>query len=298
MAICTEKHFTASDGQRIGYFDEGQGQPIIFLNGWRGGDYRRIQPLVDVFQNKYRCIGFDYRGYGFSPTTGDITLQLAARDAKELIEYLGVDNLILFGISMGGAVLYSYVQQFGCEHCRGFVIADIPPKTLNDDTWNLGLYQGCYKNEHLQRDLEMMLHSHTFAEFGLYFCARVITPHYPDTPHIHCKMDPIIEQQAREIARFWHFDETMAPMMRYANREYWVSLFTNDFREVIPLIAVPTLLIFPDPGSIYSVKAGEWLHSQIKDSKLVIPRGTAIGTHAAILDPVVDEAFISEYFGI
>ena len=91
-------------------------------------------------------------------------------------------------------------------------------------------------------------------------------------------------------------DETMAPMMRYANREYWSSVYACDFREVIPHISAPTLLIFPDPGSIYSVKVGQWLHSQIRDSKLVIPKGTGIGTHLAILDPVVDEAFISDYF--
>jgi pimeloyl-ACP methyl ester carboxylesterase len=105
VLISIEKYFMASDGQRIGYFDEGRGQPIVFLNGWRGGDYRRTQPLVDVFQSKYRCIGYDYRGYGFSPTTGEISVQLAARDVKELLEYLGIDNAILFGISMGGAVL-------------------------------------------------------------------------------------------------------------------------------------------------------------------------------------------------
>ena len=295
MLINTEKYFTASDGQIIGYFDEGQGQPIVFLNGWRGGDYRRTQPMVDVFQSKYRCIGYDYRGYGFSPTTGEISVHLAARDAKELLEYLGVDDAILFGISMGGAVLYSFIQQFGRKYCRGFVIADMPPKTLNDDTWNLGLYQGWYKNGHLQRDLEMMLHQEAFAKFGLDFCAQIITPHQPGTPHIE-KFDPITEQKARELVTMMQLDETMAPMMRYANREYWASVYACDFREVIPHISAPTLLIFPDPGSIYSVKVGEWLHSQIRDSKLVIPQGTGIGTHLAMLDPVIDEAFISEYF--
>jgi non-heme chloroperoxidase len=295
MLINTEKYFIASDSQRIGYFDEGQGQPIVFLNGWRGGDYRRTQPLVDVFQSKYRCIGYDYRGYGFSPTTGEISVQLAAGDAKELLEYLGIDNAILFGISMGGAVLYSFIQQFGCQYCRGFVIADMPPKTLNDDTWNLGLYQGCYKKEHLQRDLEMMLHQESFAKFGLNFCAQIITPHQPGTPHIE-KFDPVTEQKARELVAMMQLDETMAPMMRYANREYWASVYACDFRLVIPHISAPTLLIFPDPGSIYSVKVGQWLHSQIRDSKLVIPEGTGIGTHLAILDPVVDEAFVSEFF--
>jgi non-heme chloroperoxidase len=295
MLSNTEKYFTASDGQRIGYFDEGQGQSIVFLNGWRGGDYRRTQPFVDVFQRKYRCIGYDYRGYGFSPTTGEISVHLAARDAKELLEYLGVVNTILFGISMGGAVLYSFIQQFGCQFCRGFVIADMPPKTLNDDTWNLGLYQGWYKNEHLQRDLEMMLHQEAFAKFGLDFCAQIITPHQPGTPHLE-KFDPATEQKARELATMMQLDETMAPMMRYANREYWASVYACDFRGVIPHISAPTLLIFPDPGSIYSVKVGEWLQLRIRDSKLVIPQGTGFGTHLAMLDPVVDEAFTSNYF--
>ena len=297
MLINTEKYFTASDGQRIGYFDEGEGQPIVFLNGWRGGDYRRTQFMVDVFQSKYRCIGYDYRGYGFSPTTGEISVRLAARDAEELLEHLGVEDALLFGISMGGAVLYSFIQQFGRKHCRGFAVADMPPKTLNDDQWDLGLYQGWYKNEHLQLDLERMLHRESFAEFGLDFCAQIITPHQPGAPHIE-SFDPITEQKAKELAAMMQLDETMAPMMRYANREYWASVYACDFRAAIPQISAPTLLIFPDPGSIYSVKAGQWLHSRIRESKLVVPEGTGVGTHLAILDPAVDEAFISDYFRV
>lgn len=94
--------FTASDGARIAYSDEGGGLPVLCLAGLTRSmsDFDYVAPhLRDV-----RMIRMDYRGRGASDWTGAATYTVPreARDAVELLDHLGITKAAVLGTSRGG----------------------------------------------------------------------------------------------------------------------------------------------------------------------------------------------------
>ncbi|MDO9525540.1 MAG: alpha/beta hydrolase, partial [Gemmobacter sp.] len=98
----TLSHFTASDGARIAFRDEGAGLPVLCLAGLtrNGSDFDYLAPhLADV-----RLIRMDYRGRGGSDWTGAKTYAVPreSKDAVELLDHLGLDRVAIIGTSRGG----------------------------------------------------------------------------------------------------------------------------------------------------------------------------------------------------
>lgn len=94
--------FTASDGARIAFSDEGTGLPVLCLAGLTRSmsDFDYLAPhLADV-----RMIRMDYRGRGASDWTGasTYTVPRESRDAVELLDHLGIDRAAVLGTSRGG----------------------------------------------------------------------------------------------------------------------------------------------------------------------------------------------------
>ncbi|MFP7672581.1 alpha/beta fold hydrolase [Marivita sp. S0852] len=96
--------FTTSDGISLHYTDTGTGLPVLCLAGLTrdGRDFDFVAPhLRDV-----RLITLDYRGRGKSDWADPSTYQIPveARDAVELVDHLGLDQVAILGTSRGGLV--------------------------------------------------------------------------------------------------------------------------------------------------------------------------------------------------
>lgn len=96
--------FTASDGARIAYRDEGAGLPLLCLSGLTRtmADFDYLIPHLPPV----RLIRMDYRGRGQSQWTGAATysVPVEGRDALELLDHLGVAQAAILGTSRGGLV--------------------------------------------------------------------------------------------------------------------------------------------------------------------------------------------------
>jgi microsomal epoxide hydrolase len=118
-----------SDGIRIHYVEAGEGRPIVFIPGWRMPGWI-WQKQIDGLSEKYRVIAVDPRSQGESdkPTYGHLP-ETRARDYKQLVDQLGLNQPVLIGWSMGCGELLSYVEQFGEDGIGGLVLVDglIPP---------------------------------------------------------------------------------------------------------------------------------------------------------------------------
>jgi pimeloyl-ACP methyl ester carboxylesterase len=98
------RFFTAADGTRLAYRDEGAGMPLIALAGLtrHGGDFDFVAPhLQDV-----RLIRPDYRGRGASDNADWQTYTVAqeAADVLALLDHLGIERAAFLGTSRGGLV--------------------------------------------------------------------------------------------------------------------------------------------------------------------------------------------------
>lgn len=129
----------------------GSGNPLIFLHGF-GGSIAGETGLINAFKDEYRCIAFDQRGFGNTPGTDNACVEQSARDIRDLIDSLGLEDVILFGYSMGSHVVFSYLDQFSTGGLSAVIIGDMTPKLVNDEAWKLGLYQGWYTQDLYEKD--------------------------------------------------------------------------------------------------------------------------------------------------
>ena len=104
MGVEMVEFFTAGDGAKLAYADEGAGLPVLCLAGLTRtmADFDYLRPHLPPV----RLIRMDYRGRGASEWTGAATYTVLqeAQDALALLDHLGVDQAAVLGTSRGGLI--------------------------------------------------------------------------------------------------------------------------------------------------------------------------------------------------
>lgn len=119
--------FTAPDGARLAYADEGDGLPLLCLPGLTRtmADFDYLRPHLPPL----RLIRMDYRGRGASQWTGAATYTVLqeAQDALALLDHLGLDRAAVLGTSRGGLIgmLLAAIAQ---PRLIGLCLNDIGPE--------------------------------------------------------------------------------------------------------------------------------------------------------------------------
>ena len=91
------------NGINIYYEVHGTGFPLVFAYGI-GGNTTEWEPQIPEFSQSYRFIEWDPRGHAQSesPTNADqYTQEEFAQDLEGLLDYLGIDQAYVGGLSMG-----------------------------------------------------------------------------------------------------------------------------------------------------------------------------------------------------
>lgn len=103
------QHFD-SDGVRIAFLEEGEGDPILLIHGFASNaltnwvDTGWVNTLVG---DGRRVIAMDNRGHGASDKPHDTAVYEApmmAEDASRLLQYLEIDQADVMGYSMGSRI--------------------------------------------------------------------------------------------------------------------------------------------------------------------------------------------------
>ena len=94
---------------RIHYLSYGDGPAVVLLHGSGPGasGYSNFKQNIDsIVASGHRAIVFDMLGFGYSskPTDCDYTTELFAQTIKGALDALRVDECVLIGNSLGGAV--------------------------------------------------------------------------------------------------------------------------------------------------------------------------------------------------
>ena len=84
---------------------------IVLVHGATFGSLA-YEEYVNVFlENNYRVITYDQYGRGYSDRVHtEVSIELMERQLKELIEHCEVEDIILYGVSFGAAVVAKYAS--------------------------------------------------------------------------------------------------------------------------------------------------------------------------------------------
>lgn len=84
----------------------GQGYPLFLLHGFTQSSQSWNQ-FIPEFNNEYEIYLVDLMGHGKSSAFSEkVSVKSAAQNLMNLIEYLGLENIIAIGYSYGGEILF------------------------------------------------------------------------------------------------------------------------------------------------------------------------------------------------
>ena len=237
-------YFTLRDGERLYYEDKGHGpKTLIMMHGWTSSHEIYLKP-VETLREQARCIIYDHRGHGESKkaNSGSPTMETLAEDLHELIQGLSLSNITLLGWSMGAGVVFNYVRMYGCDSLERIILCDMTPKQLNDEEWKLGLYQGRYTREDMERDAGKDFYS-LYKDFAV-----GAVPKLAKIPGF------LLKKPLKEILA--KCDESVLKSLA-------ASMKAQDNRPTVGQITVPVTYFYADPGSLFSPALADWYRDHI-----------------------------------
>lgn len=272
-------HLMMQDGTQIYYEDRGKGQTLLFLHGVTAS-HRKMESFVREFLGDYRCVTMDLRGHGGSDHVGlHMNLKTLAQDVRELMEYLDLRDVTLIGHSLGGATIYSYVGQFGCERLSRIVIADMTPCARNHD-WKGGLGRGEWTDEDFLNDMDLYFHERD--EENWVVTKELMMPALKSLPP---EAEHGMVLTCRESCECDAF--TAAGL--------WYSVFRTDSRPAVEKITVPLLHILPETP-ICTTEAVDYVR-EYSSAPVEVAEGFPGTSHMILLEaPVPVAEKVKEFF--
>jgi 3-oxoadipate enol-lactonase len=110
--------------------------PAIVFSNSLGTDFRIWDAVVADLAENFRVLRYDKRGHGLSddPDTG-WTMHELVLDVADLMEYFGLQNAAVVGLSVGGLIAQGLAAERP-DLVRLLVLADTAARIGNDDLWN------------------------------------------------------------------------------------------------------------------------------------------------------------------
>jgi non-heme chloroperoxidase len=243
----------------IYYEDHGAGQPVVLIHGYPLSGRAWDKQVPVRLEAGYRVITYDRRGFGKSsqPVVG-YDYDTFAADLNTLLEYLDLRDAVLVGHSMGTGEVARYLGRYGSARvAKGVLVSPIPPFLLQTPDNPDGVPQSLFDG---------------FAQ-----AARADTPAWMkgflDTFYnVDTLRGTLVSDQAYQAS--WNIAVTASATAAVA----CISTWTTDFRDDLPQIDVPVLVVLGDADQVLPLgKTGQRLPGLIKDVQLVVVEG---GPHA------------------
>ena len=254
------------------YEDHGTGQPVVLIHGYplNGHSWERQEQAL--LEAGHRVIAYDRRGWGQSdkPTVGH-DYDTFASDLNALLEHLDLNDVVLVGFSMGTGEVTRYLGNYGSGRVsKAALLGAIPPFLLKTPTNPEGVDKEVFDG------IKAAIAKDRYAYFK-------------DFLDNFYNVDVLGGERISDQA--WQGSFNVACMGSAYSSYACVDTWLTDFREDLPKIDVPTLVIHGKADRIlpYSATAAR-LPGLIKDVKLVTvedgPHNIA-WTHPEVVNPAL-----------
>lgn len=256
---------TTLDGVAIRYLSAGStANPVLLLiPGWAQTAIQ-WRKQISYFSAKYRVIAIDNRGFGDSdkPEWGYRITRLAA-DLNEVILQLDLKDAILCGHSMGCSIIWAHWDTFTSSRSRisRLILVDQSPCITIDPAWEEGVANslGAIFTPSTALEMGNSLRGAEASEYAAGFLRSLFSPSLSEEDFVWLKLQ-------------WS-------KMNLSNAgKLLVNHAAEDWRDVIPTITVPTLVVGAE-GSVFGINSARWIASQISNSTLEIFKEDESGSH-------------------
>jgi non-heme chloroperoxidase len=232
----------------IHYNDHGSGKPVVLIHGYPldGNSWEKQER--ELLGEGRRVISYDRRGFGKSsqPTTG-YDYDTFAADLKALLDHLALDeDVALVGFSMGTGEVTRYLGKYGSAGIsRAALLGAIPPFVLKTDDNEKGVPGEVFD------DIKATVLKDRYLWFEEFFKNFFNT-------------DELAPERIGDAALQGHFASAlqMSPYAAYACVDTWLT----DFRDDLPKIDVPTLVIHGEKDRILPFEATA---ARLRDENLI-----------------------------
>src|SRR5262249_51165757 len=120
--------FVESRGRRLAYRSIGTGTPIVLCTRFRGNKDLWDPLFLDSLASRgMRVITFDYSGLGLSTGARTYDPVSLARDARDLIEALELNKVVIAGWSLGGLAAQTFLAMYPQNITHAVLIGTGPP---------------------------------------------------------------------------------------------------------------------------------------------------------------------------
>ena len=244
---------TSSDGVKLTYTWSGPASaPILLLvPGW-SQTAAQWEKQIAHFDRSYNVISYDHRGHGESekPNHGYRVARLGV-DLNDLLVALDLKDVVIVGHSMGCAVIWAFWDLFPAARLRikKLVLVDQPAVMTANPGWTPEYADSVSATllPNTPYDVGNSIQSEAGKDFARAFIKSMFTSSLPES-----ELDWIMEQNSKMKA------EHAATLL--------ADLGNSNWRDVLPRINVPTLVIAPK-ASIYKSEGIQWVASRIPGAK-------------------------------
>ena len=265
------------NGISIAYTDSGGGQPVLFIHGFASSSFSWMK-MIGYMPRKLRFITIDLKGYGYSEKRCDD--QLSPFDQSvivaEFIRQMKLENLVLVGHSMGGAIsLLTLFNEDIRSKTSKLVLLDSAgffqklPDFIDDIT------AASPDNAIIKMANEELLVS------------LVLKQAFYD----HKKID---EEAVREYSGILRQDK--AKECLYASAKQIAIANTKSFHEKIREILTPTLIVWGREDIIIYLMDALKLKADLRNSELRLIQKCGHSPHEEM--PLETAGILSEFIGL
>jgi non-heme chloroperoxidase len=257
---------TTNDGVRLHYVEAGTGPDLLLVSGWTlTAALWRHQ--IEEFSRTHHVVAYDHRGHGQSdhPRYGYRMARLAA-DAHQVIGALGLSDVTVVAHSMGCGVVFAYWDLYRDERLGRLVLIDQPPALISQPDWPEGT-AAQVGAAHTAEGLPAFAAAVRGQQAGAVAAGALDTM-------VTAQLPP--GERAEILDQILLTDRETASLLLFASA-------TQDWRDLLPEITVPTLVI-GGGASIFSAASMENLAAAIPGAAVRIIPAADGGSHLSIID--------------
>nr|WP_312576412.1 alpha/beta hydrolase [Sedimentibacter sp.] len=225
------------NGLHINYIDEGIGNAVLLLHGW-GANIQTMMPIFNILKDKCRVIALDLPGFGDSDMPNEPWDSYNYADfVKKFIDKINIKNIILFGHSHGGRISIILSTKYD----------NIVKKLILIDS--AGLIP--------RRKLKYYLKVYSFK-----FLKAMYTTFAKGN------------SKDKKLDNFYNkFGSDDYKSSQGIMRQTMVKVINDNLIELLPMIKIPTLLIWGENDEDTPLYMGKLMEEKIDDSGLIVLKG-------------------------